>query len=259
MIDKCPRNRGVGVPGRGGVPPPGGAVGGREGATGGRRAGAHGAPCSPAQLKIDISPAPENPPFCLSPELLHVKPYPDPRGRPTKEILEFPAREVYAPHTSYRNLLYVHPHSLNFSSRQGSVRNLAVRLQYMAGEGPSQALPVSVGEGAPAAHVSGSLAELGARWGEGWAWWEGGTGRSRPWAVPGWGRGRPGAEAPDTHSPGSPGPQVIFGKSSCSEFTREAYTAVVYHNKCVPRPGGRAGAGLALPTHPLTGKWRNED
>ncbi|XP_040842271.1 dedicator of cytokinesis protein 6 isoform X2 [Ochotona curzoniae] len=118
-----------------------------------------------AQLKIDISPAPENPPFCLSPELLHVKPYPDPRGRPTKEILEFPAKEVYAPHTCYRNLLYVYPHSLNFSSRQGSVRNLAVRLQYMAGEDPSQALP------------------------------------------------------------------VIFGKSSCSEFTREAFTAVVYHNK----------------------------
>uniref|UniRef100_A0A2K5EGR6 Dedicator of cytokinesis 6 n=1 Tax=Aotus nancymaae TaxID=37293 RepID=A0A2K5EGR6_AOTNA len=118
-----------------------------------------------AQLKIDISPAPENPHFCLSPELLHIKPYPDPRGRPTKEILEFPAREVYSPHTSYRNLLYVYPHSLNFSSRQGSVRNLAVRVQYMAGEDPSQALP------------------------------------------------------------------VIFGKSSCSEFTREAFTPVVYHNK----------------------------
>uniref|UniRef100_A0A8C4L9Y6 Dedicator of cytokinesis 6 n=1 Tax=Equus asinus asinus TaxID=83772 RepID=A0A8C4L9Y6_EQUAS len=116
-------------------------------------------------LKIDISPAPENPHFCLSPELLHVKPYPDPRGRPTKEILEFPAHEVYAPHTSYRNLLFVYPHSLNFSSRQGSVRNLAVRVQYMAGEDPSQALP------------------------------------------------------------------VIFGKSSCSEFTREAFTPVVYHNK----------------------------
>uniref|UniRef100_A0A2K5SAC7 Dedicator of cytokinesis 6 n=1 Tax=Cebus imitator TaxID=2715852 RepID=A0A2K5SAC7_CEBIM len=118
-----------------------------------------------AQLKIDISPAPENPHFCLSPELLHIKPYPDPRGRPTKEILEFPAREVYSPHTSYRNLLYVYPHSLNFSSRQGSVRNLAVRVQYMTGEDPSQALP------------------------------------------------------------------VIFGKSSCSEFTREAFTPVVYHNK----------------------------
>uniref|UniRef100_A0A8I6ANH8 Dedicator of cytokinesis 6 n=1 Tax=Rattus norvegicus TaxID=10116 RepID=A0A8I6ANH8_RAT len=118
-----------------------------------------------AQLKIDISPAPENLHFCLSPELLHVKPYPDPRGRPTKEILEFPAREVYAPHTCYRNLLFVYPHSLNFSSRQGSVRNLAVRIQYMAGEDQSQALP------------------------------------------------------------------VIFGKSSCSEFTREAFTPVVYHNK----------------------------
>ena len=118
-----------------------------------------------AQLKLDISPAPENLHFCLSPDLLHVKPYPDPRGRPTKEILEFPAREVYAPHSCYRNLLFVYPHSLNFSSRQGSVRNLAVRIQYMAGEDQSQALP------------------------------------------------------------------VIFGKSSCSEFTREAFTPVVYHNK----------------------------
>uniref|UniRef100_A0A7N4NTZ0 Dedicator of cytokinesis 6 n=1 Tax=Sarcophilus harrisii TaxID=9305 RepID=A0A7N4NTZ0_SARHA len=62
-----------------------------------------------AQLKIDISPAPENPHFCLSPELLHVKPYPDPRGRPTKEILEFPAREVYAPFTSYRWVPVVSP------------------------------------------------------------------------------------------------------------------------------------------------------
>ncbi|XP_069460332.1 dedicator of cytokinesis protein 6 isoform X2 [Ambystoma mexicanum] len=118
-----------------------------------------------AQLKIDISPSPESPQFSLSPELLHVKPYPDPRIRPTKEILEFPAREVYIPYTTYRNLLYVYPHSLNFSNRQGSVRNIAVKMQFMAGEDPSQALP------------------------------------------------------------------VVFGKSSCSEFTKEACTAVVYHNK----------------------------
>ncbi|XP_038627245.1 dedicator of cytokinesis protein 6 isoform X6 [Tachyglossus aculeatus] len=118
-----------------------------------------------AQLKIDISPAPESPHFCLSPELHHVKPYPDPRVRPTKEILEFPAREVYVPHTTYRNLLYVYPHSLNFNSRQGSVRNITVKVQFMAGEDASQAMP------------------------------------------------------------------VIFGKSSCSEFTKEAYTSVVYHNK----------------------------
>ncbi|XP_030052865.1 dedicator of cytokinesis protein 6 isoform X2 [Microcaecilia unicolor] len=118
-----------------------------------------------AQLKIDILPAPESPQYSLSPEILHVKPYPDPRVRPTKEILEFPAREVYVPYISYRNLLYVYPRSLNFSSRQGSVRNIAVKIQFMAGEDASQAMP------------------------------------------------------------------VIFGKSSCSEFTKEAYTAVVYHNR----------------------------
>ncbi|XP_064416958.1 dedicator of cytokinesis protein 7 isoform X2 [Latimeria chalumnae] len=119
-----------------------------------------------AQLKIDISPAPESPLYCLSPELLHVKPYPDPRIRPTKEILEFPARDVYVPYTTYRNLLYVYPQSLNFSSRQGSVRNIAVKVQYMAGEDASQSIP------------------------------------------------------------------AIFGKSSSSEFLKESYTAVVYHNKC---------------------------
>ncbi|XP_061079182.1 dedicator of cytokinesis protein 7-like isoform X1 [Conger conger] len=118
-----------------------------------------------AQLKIDISPAPESPYYCLSPELLHVKPYPDLRVRPTKEVLEFPARYVYTPHTTYRNLLYVYPQSLNFSSRQGSVRNIAVKVQFMAGEDPSQALP------------------------------------------------------------------VIFGKSSCAEFQKEAYTPVIYHDK----------------------------
>uniref|UniRef100_A0A672MKY1 Dedicator of cytokinesis 6 n=1 Tax=Sinocyclocheilus grahami TaxID=75366 RepID=A0A672MKY1_SINGR len=99
-----------------------------------------------AQLKIDISPAPEAPHYCLSPELLHVKPYPDPRVRPTKEVLEFPARYVYTPHTTYRNLLYVYPQSVNFSSRQGSVRNIAVKVQFMAGEDPSQAMPVIFGK-----------------------------------------------------------------------------------------------------------------
>uniref|UniRef100_A0A3Q3BHB6 Dedicator of cytokinesis 6 n=1 Tax=Kryptolebias marmoratus TaxID=37003 RepID=A0A3Q3BHB6_KRYMA len=99
-----------------------------------------------AQLKIDISPAPDLPHYCLSPELLHVKPYPDPRVRPTKEVLEFPARNVYTPHTTYRNLLYVYPQSLNFNSRQGSVRNIAVKVQFMAGEDPSQALPVFFGK-----------------------------------------------------------------------------------------------------------------
>uniref|UniRef100_A0A673WJ18 Dedicator of cytokinesis 6 n=1 Tax=Salmo trutta TaxID=8032 RepID=A0A673WJ18_SALTR len=99
-----------------------------------------------SQLKIDISPAPDSPHYCLSPELLHVKPYPDLRVRPTKEVLEFPARYVYTPHTTYRNLLYIYPQSLNFSSRQGSVRNIAVKVQFMAGEDPSLAMPVIFGK-----------------------------------------------------------------------------------------------------------------
>uniref|UniRef100_A0A8B9F9Z5 Dedicator of cytokinesis 7 n=1 Tax=Amazona collaria TaxID=241587 RepID=A0A8B9F9Z5_9PSIT len=118
-----------------------------------------------AQLKIDISPAPENPHYCLTPELLQVKLYPDSRVRPTREILEFPARDVYIPNTTYRNLLYVYPQSLNFANRQGSARNITVKVQFMYGEDPSNAMP------------------------------------------------------------------VIFGKSSCPEFSKEAYTAVVYHNR----------------------------
>ncbi|XP_056388862.1 dedicator of cytokinesis protein 7 isoform X16 [Hyla sarda] len=118
-----------------------------------------------AQLKIDISPAPENPSYCLTPELLQVKPYPDSRVRPTREILEFPARDVYVPNTIYRNILYVYPQSLNFANRQGSARNITVKVQFMSGEDPSNAMP------------------------------------------------------------------VIFGKSSCPEFSKEAYTAVVYHNR----------------------------
>lgn len=63
-----------------------------------------------AQLKLDISPAPENPHYCLTPDLLQVKPYPDSRVRPTRDILEFPARDVYVPNTTYRyrkNILIV--------------------------------------------------------------------------------------------------------------------------------------------------------
>ncbi|KAM6963294.1 dedicator of cytokinesis protein 7 isoform 9-T9 [Aplochiton taeniatus] len=118
-----------------------------------------------AQLKIDISPAPENPHYCLTPDLQQVKPYPDSRVRPTREILEFPARDVYVPNTKYRNLLYVNPQSLNFANRQGSARNITVKVQFMNGEDPNNAMP------------------------------------------------------------------VIFGKSSCADFYKEAYTSVVYHNR----------------------------
>lgn len=57
---------------------------------------------SKGTLKLEISPAPENLGYCLTPELLPVKPFPENRNRPHKEILEFPVREVYVPHTIYR-------------------------------------------------------------------------------------------------------------------------------------------------------------
>lgn len=41
-----------------------------------------------------------------------------------------------------RNLLYVYPQSLNFANRQGSARNITVKVQFMNGEDASNALPV---------------------------------------------------------------------------------------------------------------------
>uniref|UniRef100_A0A674DWM0 Dedicator of cytokinesis 7 n=1 Tax=Salmo trutta TaxID=8032 RepID=A0A674DWM0_SALTR len=114
---------------------------------------------------ITVWPEKQNPHYCLTPDLQQVKPYPDSRVRPTREILEFPPRDVYVPNTTYRNLLYVNPHSLNFANRQGSARNITVKVQFMNGEDPNNAMP------------------------------------------------------------------VIFGKSSCGDYTREAYTAVVYHTR----------------------------
>uniref|UniRef100_A0A663FIS2 Dedicator of cytokinesis 8 n=1 Tax=Aquila chrysaetos chrysaetos TaxID=223781 RepID=A0A663FIS2_AQUCH len=91
----------------------------------------------PGTLKLEISPAPENLGYCLTPELLPVKPFPENRNRPHKEILEFPIREVYVPHTIYRNLLYVYPQRLNFANRPASARNITIKIQFMCGEDPS--------------------------------------------------------------------------------------------------------------------------
>ncbi|XP_056020103.1 dedicator of cytokinesis protein 7-like isoform X2 [Ostrea edulis] len=102
--------------------------------------------CIPGTLKLDISPCPEEPRYMLTPELYKVEPYPDEKTRPTREILEFPSREIYNPHTAYRNLLFVYPRSLNFSNRQGSARNLAVKIQFMSGEEEGCALKAIFGK-----------------------------------------------------------------------------------------------------------------
>jgi len=79
-----------------------------------------------------VSPCPDEVPYVLTPELVRVKPYPDGKARPVKEVLEFPVRELPVPHDTFRNMLFVYPKELNFSSRGlrdlGSARNLTVKV-----------------------------------------------------------------------------------------------------------------------------------
>uniref|UniRef100_A0A674JM19 Dedicator of cytokinesis 8 n=1 Tax=Terrapene triunguis TaxID=2587831 RepID=A0A674JM19_9SAUR len=100
----------------------------------------------PGSLKLEISPASEVLSCCLTPELLQVKPFPENRSRPQKEILEFPVREVYVPHTVYRNLLYVYPQRLNFANRLASARNITIKIQFMCGEDATCAMPIIFGK-----------------------------------------------------------------------------------------------------------------
>ncbi|XP_077004454.1 dedicator of cytokinesis protein 8 isoform X3 [Tamandua tetradactyla] len=100
----------------------------------------------PGLLKLEISSAPETLNCCLTPEMLPVRPFPENRTRPHKEILEFPIREVYVPHTVYRNLLYVYPQRLNFANKLASARNITIKIQFMCGEDASNAMPVIFGK-----------------------------------------------------------------------------------------------------------------
>lgn len=122
--------------------------------------------CIPGTFKLDLSPCPEDLKNALTPELARIDPYVSDKNRPIKEILEFPSLPIFNPHYLYRNLIFVSPKELNFSARAGSARNIAIRVQLMAGEKKSDAL------------------------------------------------------------------NAIFAKSSCPEYTSEAFTAVNYHNKC---------------------------
>ncbi|XP_030380516.1 dedicator of cytokinesis protein 6 isoform X2 [Scaptodrosophila lebanonensis] len=122
--------------------------------------------CIPGSIKLEISPCLDDVKNALTPELAKIEPQSDQKTPFVKEILEFPSQSIYNPYYSYRNLLFVSPKELNFSSRAGSARNIAVRVQLMAGENPSDAV------------------------------------------------------------------NAIFGKSSCPEYSPDAFTAVNYHNKC---------------------------
>lgn len=105
--------------------------------------------CIPGSIKIDISPYTEGDvKNALSPELAKISPYSmeEKNLRPTKEVLEFPLSPIFNPHYSYRNLLFISPKELNFSTRAGSARNIAIKIQVMAGEKPTDALNVIYGK-----------------------------------------------------------------------------------------------------------------
>ncbi|XP_039764432.1 dedicator of cytokinesis protein 7 isoform X2 [Pararge aegeria] len=124
--------------------------------------------CIPGTLKIEVSPCPDEIKNGLTPELAKLAPFSEENVRPCKEILPFPLVAPALPHVQYRNLLFLNVRELNLSayaSRTASARNITVRVQLMAGEEQSAALP------------------------------------------------------------------AIFGRSSCPEFSTEAYTTVLYHNK----------------------------
>ncbi|XP_040566544.1 dedicator of cytokinesis protein 7 isoform X1 [Lepeophtheirus salmonis] len=97
--------------------------------------------CIRGTLKLDISVAPEQTKYCLTPELAKIIPFYDTKTRPTKEILEFPARDVLQPNYQFRNLIYICPKDLNFTNRSGErARNIAIKIQFKAGEDESSSL-----------------------------------------------------------------------------------------------------------------------
>ncbi|KAL7828401.1 hypothetical protein SRHO_G00320350 [Serrasalmus rhombeus] len=105
-------------------------------------------------LKLEVTPSPETVMPCLSPELIPIKPASDKIVRPIKEVLEFPASDVYVPHSIYRNLLYVYPQRLIISNRLTSARNITIKIQFMSGEDASCAMPVIFGKASGPEFVS---------------------------------------------------------------------------------------------------------
>ncbi|XP_069784055.1 dedicator of cytokinesis protein 7-like isoform X2 [Narcine bancroftii] len=100
----------------------------------------------PGVFRFEVSQVNEAPSFCFDPEFLEVKPSNRENTDLTLEVLEFPVSGLSTPHTTYRNLLYVYPQFLNFSNRQGSARNITVKIQFLDSEEPAGVLPVIFGK-----------------------------------------------------------------------------------------------------------------
>lgn len=105
--------------------------------------------CIPGSIKLEVAPCSDgDAKNALSPELSKISPYciEEKNLRPTKEVLEFPLLPIFNPHYAYRNLLYISFKELNFSTRAGSARNIAVKIQVMGGEKQTDALNVIFGK-----------------------------------------------------------------------------------------------------------------
>ncbi|XP_032903041.1 dedicator of cytokinesis protein 7-like isoform X1 [Amblyraja radiata] len=108
----------------------------------------------PGVFRFEVSHVTEASTFCFNPEFLEVRPSNSENTDLTLEVLEFPVSGFSVPHTTYRNLLYIYPQFLNFSNRQGSARNITVKIQFLGGEGPDSALPVIFGKSGYAEYMN---------------------------------------------------------------------------------------------------------
>lgn len=126
----------------------------------------------------------------------------------------------------HRNLLFVYPQRLNFVNRLTSARNITIKIQFMSGEDPACALPVSAGD-----YIKHLLWIFVHNYHLKFAWtylhhhW--------PYLIASW---QSQFQSWDFESYSTFFLKVIFGKSSGSEFLHEVYTSVTYHNKQVFSP-----------------------
>ncbi|XP_059494401.1 dedicator of cytokinesis protein 7-like isoform X3 [Stegostoma tigrinum] len=110
----------------------------------------------PGVFRFEVSPVKDTPSFCFTPDFLELKSSNSGAAELALEVLEFPLPGVLTPHTIYRNLLYVYPQFLNFTNRQGSARNITVKIQMMGSEKASDALPVIFGKSGHPEYVTES-------------------------------------------------------------------------------------------------------
>uniref|UniRef100_A0A7E4ZYH3 C2 DOCK-type domain-containing protein n=1 Tax=Panagrellus redivivus TaxID=6233 RepID=A0A7E4ZYH3_PANRE len=87
----------------------------------------------PIDFKIELSLSKLSEiPAKLSSELLEITPFVREVGDPlSKDIAAFPRVKEFIVNSFYRNLIYVYPKSVNFASKSGNARNIAVKVELL--------------------------------------------------------------------------------------------------------------------------------